>query len=80
MCPMGPILNFYSLGFYYVPLVSIRVLILRSLGFLFYYSSGSVLSPIDIFKFLLRKREWVKLYIILATQLIKARAQQERYR
>ena len=39
-----------------------------------------VLDSVDIFKFLLRKREWVKLYIILATQSIKARAQQERYR
>ena len=67
MGPMGPILNFCSLGFYCVPLVSVGVPILRSLGFLFCYGSGSVLSPIDIFKFLFRKREWVKLYIILAT-------------
>ena len=61
MGPIGPILNFCSLGFYYVYILG----------------SGSILSPIDIFKFLLRKREWVKLYIILATQLIKAQAQQE---
>ena len=39
-----------------------------------------VLSPVNIFKFLLRKREWVELYIILATQLIEARAQQDRCR
>src|SRR6266567_951841 len=44
-----------------------------SLGFLFCLYSWSV----DIFKFLFRKREWVKLCIILATQSIKARAQQE---
>ena len=30
-----------------------------------------VLSPIDIFKFLLRKGEWVELCIMLATQLIE---------
>ena len=75
---MGPILNFYSLGFYYTPLGSILILLsfnsiypwgscsIRVLG------SSSILSPIDIFKFLLRKREWVKLYIILVTQLIEA--------
>ena len=75
---MGPVLNFCSLGFCYVPLGSILIL----LGFNSIYpwgsysicvlGSGSVLSPIDIFKFLLRKREWVKLYIMLATQLIEA--------
>ena len=65
MGPMGPVLNFCSLGFCYVPLVSILVLILCPLGFLF--CSCSILSPIDIFKFLLRKREWVKLYIILVS-------------
>ena len=27
MCPVGPILDFYSLGFYYIPLVSIRVVV-----------------------------------------------------
>ena len=55
MCPVGPVLNFCSLGFHYIPLVSV-----------------SVLGPINIFKFLLKKREWVKLYIMLATQSIKA--------
>ena len=72
MCPvgpMGPILNFCSLGFYYIPLVSVGVLILclRGSYSIYVLSSGSILCPIAIFKFLLRKREWVKLYIILAT-------------
>ena len=43
-----------------------------SLGFRCVPGSSSVLGPIDIFKFLLRKREWVELYIMLVTQLIKA--------
>ena len=74
MCPVGPILNFYSLGFYYTPLGSILIL----LGFNSICPWGSysirVLgsSSIDIFKFLLKKREWVKLCIMLVTQLIKA--------
>ena len=49
-------------------------------SFGFCWGSSSVLGPIDIFEFLLRKREWVKLCIILATQLIEARVQQEGYR
>ncbi len=40
-------------------------------------SPGFVLGPVDIFEFLLRKREWVELCIMLATQSIEARVQQE---
>ena len=84
MCPVGPVLNFCSLGFYCVPLGSILILLgfnsVCPQGSYSVYGSGSVLGPIDIFKFLLRKREWVKLYIILATQSIEARVQQEEYR
>ncbi len=71
-----------SLGFYFIPLGSVLVplgLILCPWGSCSVRvpSPSFILSPIDIFKFLFRKREWVKLYIMLATQSIKARAQQE---
>ena len=59
MCPvgpMGPILGFRSLGFCCIPLVSVGVLILCPLGFLFCLWFCSVLGPVDIFEFLLRKR------------------------
>src|SRR6266571_3923891 len=44
--------------------------------------SVCVLGPgsVDIFKFLFRKKGWVKLCIMLATQSIEARAQRERCR
>ena len=41
---------------------------------------GFVFGSIDIFKFLLKKKGWVKLYIILAIQSIKVQAQRERCR
>ena len=78
MGPMGPVLNFCSLGFFSVPLGSVLILLeFNSMCpwgsySIYILGSSSVLSPIDIFKFLLRTREWVKLYIILATQSIKA--------
>ena len=76
MCPVGPILNFYSLGFYYIPLGSVLILLgfnsVCPWGSYSVRGSGSILGPVDIFEFLLRKREWVKLCIMLATQSIEA--------
>ena len=69
--PIGPVLNFCSLGFYRVPLGFILVLLgFNSLVFrvtvLFCFWGPvlcpyAILSPIDIFKFLLRKKGWVEL-------------------
>jgi len=57
MCPVGPIgpiLNFCSLGVYFIPLGSVLVL----LGFNS-VSLGSCSCFIDIFEFLFRKKGWL---------------------
>ena len=81
MCPVGPVLwgsvlflwvlSWFRWGVILCPWGSCSV---RVLG------PGSVLDSVDIFEFLLRKKGWVELCIMLATQSIEARAQRERCR
>ena len=79
MCFIGLIIPwFLFFEVLFIFLGSILVLLgydFVSLGFLVL-----VLSSVDIFEFLLRKKGWVELCIMLATQSIKAQAQRGRCR
>ena len=76
MCPVGPWVLFWGSVLFLWVLLGYNSMLwgscsVRVLG------PGSVLGSVDIFEFLLRKKGWVELCIMLATQSIEARAQQE---